>query len=749
MAFPAVQHHHDVTILTSLASLSNEMPNALLNRLLENWVVLPEEWEETPVEIREELARLGTPDPLIGELVDRHLLTPFQAEAIRKGMDSELIIGQYRLLEPIGRGGMGTVYRAEHVHLRRQVAVKVMTRAVESNERLLHRFYAEARAVARLQHPNIVACLDAGRHTSQDRPARDYFVMELIPGADLLETTRSKGVLSPGRVCDLFRQVAEALAEAHRLGLVHRDIKPSNILITPDWQAKLLDFGLALQPHSRLTEPGTVLGTVGYMAPEQAYAPHQVDARADLFGLGATMYLALTGREPFPETGNLLRDLNKRLSAPALDVRLARPEVPLELAELVAKLTDPDPDKRYQSARLVAGVLVGLRRWVSSSEGTVEGAEAPARVLIVDDDPFIRTLVREVLDDCLCTEAEDGSEAWAELERTKYDLVVLDINLPGLSGTELLTKIRSLSTNGGAPRVLVMSGDIPMEALGGLLIDGADDFIDKPFTASGFRSRAKGLTRRTATANRTAASAAATATKTLTLSMTETTRTPPPQGSVVLQDVQLSPADPLAFGMCRLLEETGLTTPGYHERLGRYIRALIAKVPDDGEYVRLKDARYLSLLMTVAPIHDAGRLVVPSSILMKPSRLDADEMNIVHTHTVIGSQVLIDIAARLPLTLPDMTMAAEVVRHHHEHWNGNGYPDGLAGREIPLSARVVAIVSVYEALRTRRPHRPPLTHSRATRMITAESPGQFDPTLLTAFSAAASQFEQIFLQHPR
>ena len=744
MASPAVQPMHDVTVLTSLSSLTLDLPNPLLNRLLENWVVLPEEWEETPAEVREELARLAAPDPLIRELVDRHLLTPFQAEAIRKGMESELVIGQYRLLEPIGRGGMGTVYRAEHVHLRRQVAVKVMTRAVESNDRLLHRFYAEARAVARLQHPNIVACLDAGRYTVQDRPARDYFVMELIPGTDLFETVRNKGMMSPARVCELFRQVAEALAEAHRLGLVHRDIKPSNILITPDWQAKLLDFGLALQPHSRLTEPGTVLGTVGYMAPEQAYAPHQVDARADLFGLGATMYLALTGREPFPETGNLLRDLNKRLTAPALDVRQARPEVPYELADLVAKLTDPDPDKRYQSARLVAGVLMGLRRWVSPEGAIGEAKETPTRVLIVDDDPSIRALVREVLDDCLCREVEDGYQAWAELERTPFDLVVLDINLPGLSGTELLTKIRTLSSSGGAPRVLVMSGDIPLEALGGLLIDGADDFLEKPFTASAFRSRARSLTRRSTAKHDTAST-----TKTITLSVADTTRTPPPLHAMAEPGVQLSPADPLAYGMCLLLEQTGLTAPGYHERVCRYVRALAAKTMEEGEYARLKDPRYLSLLVTVAPIHDIGRLVVPSAILMKPGRLDADEMNIVQTHSVIGSQVLIDIAGRLSATLPDLSMAAEIVRHHHERWDGNGYPDALVRNEIPLSARVVAIVSVYEALRTRRPHRPPLTHNRAVQMIVAESHAHFDPVLVTAFSKAASQFEQIYLQHPR
>jgi HD-GYP domain-containing protein (c-di-GMP phosphodiesterase class II) len=219
------------------------------------------------------------------------------------------------------------------------------------------------------------------------------------------------------------------------------------------------------------------------------------------------------------------------------------------------------------------------------------------------------------------------------------------------------------------------------------------------------------------------------------------TVTPPPQTRA---DQDLSPADPLAYAACRLLEETGLTRPGYHARLGRYLRALAAAAPDHGEYSRLKTGRFLGMLCAVASVHDVGQLVVPTHVLMKPERLTADEHAVVQTHPVIGSQVLIDIAARLPVTLPDLTLAAEVVRHHHERWDGAGYPDGLAGAEIPLAARAVAVASVYEALRSRRPHRPALGHARAVRQITAESPGQFDPTLVTAFAAVAARFDEVF-----
>jgi response regulator RpfG family c-di-GMP phosphodiesterase len=549
--------------------------------------------------------------------------------------------------------------------------------------------------------------------------------------------------------------VAEGLAEAHRLGLVHRDIKPSNVLVTPDWQAKLLDFGLALQPTLNVTEPGTLLGTVGYMAPEQAQNPHAVDARADLFSLGATMYWALAGREPYPQTGNMARDLHVRLNAPPAEVRLARPEVPPELADLIAKLTDPDPDRRYQSARAVAGALAGLTRWVAAADVAHDPSGPPAlpRVLIADDDAGVRAVVRAMLADCDCHEAADGREAWRALEEIPYDLLVLDVNLPGASGPDLLGRLRRVHPDGDGPRVLVISGDLPPEALGGLLLDGADDFLEKPFTPAAVRSRARGLLCRRAAATPTpppdqtpspVARTAIPVRDTVRVTMSDMVRpapTPPPQTRA---DLDLSAADPLAFAACRLLEETGLVRPGYHARIGRYLRALAAAAPDHGEYSRLKTQRFLTMLAAVAPVHDVGQLVVPTHILMKPDRLTPDEHAVVQTHTVIGSQVLIDIAARLPTTLPDLTLAAEVVRHHHERWDGAGYPDGLAGAEVPLAARAVAVASVYEALRSRRPHRPALGHVRAVRQITAESPGQFDPALVAAFAAAAPRFDEVF-----
>jgi len=706
-------------------------PASRVTRLIEQWVVLPEEWDELPPDLRDDIlsGHHGT-DPLT-RLVEHHLLTRYQADTIRAGGESELVLGHYRLLDVLGRGGMGTVYKAEHLHLRRQVALKVMSRTTETNPRLLHRFYGEARAVAKLQHPNIVGCLDAGRHTPAAGSApRDYYVMELISGADLQSSVATNGPLEPGRACDLFRQIAEALAEAHRCGLVHRDIKPGNILITPDWQAKLLDFGLALRPQHRMTEPGLLLGTLGYMAPEQAQNSLEVDARADLFSLGATLYWALTGREPFPETGHLLRDLNARLAAGALDPRRARPELPDELAQLVVRLTDRDPERRYQSARAVASTLAGFGRWVASRDAT-ERTQKP-RVLVVEDDPRLRRLMVGLLRDCTVVEAGDGRAAWAELEKAPFDLLVLDVNLPLMSGPELLAKLRGDDKLRERTRTLMVSGDMPSESLGGYLMTGADDYLEKPFLPPAFQARTRALLGR-----KPAAPA------------------PAPRGPAAPESVlapgaeKVNPGEPLAFVLCRLLEEIGVVVRGYHDRIGRYVTALCAAAPEQGEYARLRNPAFVELLVRAAPLHDCGMLLLPNSVLQKPAALEPEELAVVQQHTVLGAQVIADTANRWPVALPELGLAGEVVRAHHEKWDGSGYPDGLAGDAIPLAARAVALCSVYETLRTRRPHRPALTHNQVVRLLTTDAPGEFDPTLVTAFISVARKFDEIYQSSKR
>ncbi|WP_088253367.1 protein kinase domain-containing protein [Fimbriiglobus ruber] len=733
--------------LVLLETVDLEIPKArpvdaavskLLAWMLDTWVVLPEEWDELSQLVRSNIQNSATIEELTNQLVAHKLLTRFQADLLHRGKWDELILGHYRLLGQIGRGGMGVVYCAEHLYLRRRVAIKVTTQMIEDNPRLLHRFYAESRAVARLRHPNIVTCLDSGRHQWADstKPPRDYFVMELLNGQDLFSLVRTTGPLPVYRVATLFRQIADALAEAHRHGLVHRDIKPPNIFVTPDWQAKLLDFGLALQPHRQLTEPGALLGTVGYMAPEQAKDAHAVDGRADLFSLGATMFLAATGAEPFPESGNVLADLGRRLTGAPPDVLTVRPELPVDLAALIQKLMETNPEDRFPSAAALSAALVPFTRWTPHEAVAADGREKATRVLAVGPDDTTRNYLEALLgDEFRVFWARSSKDMLTVLERRAVDLVVIDVASPDSGVAELLATIRA-HTPDPELKILLVSRDTPTETLGGLLACGADDFLAHPFRPVEFRSRVRALLGRRKAA--------------------QDTSTPGPGTRPV--DITVTPAvgahAPVAHpwnvmitAVAELLAESGYLAAGFQHRISRYVQALAVMTDPEGEYARLQDAAYVNVLTVAAPLYDIGLLVLPGGLVMKPGRLDADEQMVMQTHVSIGAGLMGGMAAKLPTESAGLAVAADLIRGHHERWDGSGYPDQLAGSEIPLAARVTAVASVYDALRSRRPYRPALSHAHAVRVIANESPGRFDPAILAAFAASAPRFEDVFKRY--
>lgn len=777
MAYQSVLNSSETKIL-DLSSIPKNPGPILLQLLFDRMVVLPEEWEEQPAHVREEIYAIDKPSDLIEKLVSLFLLTSYQAETIASGRVEDLVVGHYRLLEPLGQGGMGTVYRVEHVHLRRILALKVLADGFEGNRTLLNRFFLEARAVARLQHPNLVSCLDAGRHESKGlgRPVRCYYVMELIPGQDLGKLVIAKGPIPVNRAAGLFRQVAQALAEAHRHQLIHRDIKPGNILVTPDWQAKVLDFGLALHPHHQLTNPGEVLGTVGYMAPEQANHASAVDARADLFSMGAALFLALTGYEPFPDSGNAIRDLVPRLTAPPPRIRSLRPELPAELDVLVARLMDPNPDSRFPSAFSVGIALAPFVRWRPPEKTEITAPVVRKnRVLVADDDANIRTIIRMALkDEFECFECADGLEVMNVLEAERFDLLTIDLNMPRLDGASVIERVRSSTVNADT-MILMCSGEAPAETLGGLLLSGADDFIQKPISLSELRSRVRGLLKRradrmnvkateTKAAGRTPIPSRPIRTaETVRIGVNALTRTLPSNeadidlevaksvfGTTSLASDLWQPGALVLASMCtNMLEEANIVTRGHGARLSQYVNSLAAATLNQGEYARLNDSTFLEMLATVAPLHDIGSLVIPGNIFQKPGPFSADERMVVQTHTTVGSEIIAEVAAKYAQSQPYLILAAEVVRSHHERWDGTGYPDSLAKQNIPLSARVIGLVTVYDALRSRRPFRPALNHTRAVKMISEECPHQFDPVLLAAFVAGAGQFERIFQQHVR
>jgi serine/threonine protein kinase len=297
------------------------------------------------------------PARLAGVLVRDGVLTQFQAEQFLQGKWRRFTIGKYKVLERLGQGGMGSVYLCEHKLMRRRVAVKVLPTAKADDTSSLERFYREARAVAALDHPNIVRAYDI----DQDDKLH-FLVMEHVDGSSLQEIVKKVGPMDVLRACHYIRQAALGLQHAHEsAGLVHRDIKPGNILVDRNGIVKVLDMGLARFFHDEedvLTRKyeENVLGTADYLAPEQALDSHSVDIRADIYSLGATFYFCMTGRRPFEE-GSVAQKLIWHQTRQPKPLRQLRPEIPEGVAAVVEKMMAKDPGHRYSTPAEVADAL--------------------------------------------------------------------------------------------------------------------------------------------------------------------------------------------------------------------------------------------------------------------------------------------------------------------------------------------------------------------------------------------------------
>ncbi|MDP7277528.1 MAG: protein kinase [Planctomycetaceae bacterium] len=257
-------------------------------------------------------------------------------------------IGPYAIVRLLGSGGMGSVYLASHQDTGQTVALKVLGQQHMADPHLLQRFQLEARAAQQLTHPNIVAVYEAA---TVDEIS--YIAQEFVDGIDIERLLQQRGRLTPARCLDIVRQVARALHHAHQQGIIHRDVKPSNLLITSDGTAKLADMGLARSVDhtgdSRATMAGTVVGTVDYIAPEQADDSRAADARCDIYSLGCSWYEMLTGSPPFPD-GNLTEKINAHATQPPPNPRDINPEVSEATVAVLNRMMAKSPDRRHQSA---------------------------------------------------------------------------------------------------------------------------------------------------------------------------------------------------------------------------------------------------------------------------------------------------------------------------------------------------------------------------------------------------------------
>ncbi len=353
-------------------------------------------------------------------------------------------IAHYRILSPLGQGGMGEVFLAEDTTLHRKVALKVLLPEVASDSDKLKRFLQEARAASALSHPNAAHIYEIGEENG-----RHFLAMEYIEG-ETLEKKLAGEPMPVAAIVAIAAQVVDALDAAHARGIVHRDIKPANLMIDPRGHVKVLDFGLAKilpgggEGHlssrdETITSGGVVLGTVSYMSPEQALG-RDIDQRTDLFSLGVVLYQMASGKLPFA-AASAQETLARILQSPPESLCRLNYELPAEFERIVKKCLEKDRARRYQSARELLVDLRNLER-APAAERARSGA---IRAAIVDDEELARHLLREYLHQAggveVIAECANGFEAVKAIAEGKPDLIFLDVQMPKLDGFEVLELI--------------------------------------------------------------------------------------------------------------------------------------------------------------------------------------------------------------------------------------------------------------------------------------------------------------------
>lgn len=332
---------------------------AFLDLVRKSGLVESERLDGALQELRATGQHNSEPAQLAEYLVQRGMLTAFQAEQLLAGRWKGFFISKYKILQRLGSGGMGMVFLAEHKYMKRLVALKVLPRSRTGESSALERFYREAKAIAALDHPNVVRAYDLDQEGDLH-----FLVMEYVDGFSLQELVKGHGSFDVTRAAHYLYQAAKGLQHAFSVGLIHRDIKPANLLVSRAGLVKLLDLGLArffLDDQDALTRKydEKVLGTADYLAPEQAVDSHVVDIRADIYSLGATFYYVLAGHPPFPE-GTVAQKLIWHQTKMPRPIRELRPDVPELFADLLQRMLAKKPQDRPQTPEEVARTLEPL-----------------------------------------------------------------------------------------------------------------------------------------------------------------------------------------------------------------------------------------------------------------------------------------------------------------------------------------------------------------------------------------------------
>jgi eukaryotic-like serine/threonine-protein kinase len=348
------------------------VPPDFLDLIRRSGVLSDRQFEDVGARVRAGEYPTGT-RALADRLVAERILTEFQADRLLKGKTHGLIVGRYVILDRLGQGGRGRVYKAQHRLMGRLAALKVIAPQIASRASSIARFYREMRLIGRLDHPNVIRAFDADQIGELL-----YIVMEYVTGRSLDHVMNERGPLPAREVIDYMAQAALGLAHAHERGIVHRDVKPPNLLLSEEGQIKVLDLGLSALMEADnaatfATAAGQIVGTVHYMSPEQAVALN-LDGRSDLFSLGCTMYQLLSGRLPFP--GETVAEcIALRVMGRSTPITDFRTDLSASLVQVLGKLMARRTEDRFQTAAEAAEALQAL----ADQEAGARPAPSPER----------------------------------------------------------------------------------------------------------------------------------------------------------------------------------------------------------------------------------------------------------------------------------------------------------------------------------------------------------------------------------
>jgi putative two-component system response regulator len=443
----------------------------------------------------------------------------------------------------------------------------------------------------------------------------------------------------------------------------------------------------------------------------------------------------LTGEAPYPFRANIGLALQSLQEEPPRRLSELRPDAPPELDALVASMLERDSSLR-PTPLAVSTALTPLTvpprpsgvRTVTPGHLLRRKDAVRQRVLLVSADPARRQM-RSAIESlgCLCLEVPDTHTALEAAHRMTLDVAVID--LPGAEALELGGKLREVDTALYLKVIVVSPEGSPVEALP----RGVDDYLNRPFDLRQLQARALQALRVKEEQDRTRA---------LAEQFQQSTRQLEQSLEASKTDVRQA-HDAILFAMAKMAESRDGETPGHLRRLQRYATLLAKEASRERPWAGLVDGRFLSQLERCVVLHDIGKIGLPDDILLKPAALTDEERRLVQTHPLIGDRILECLASEHGSAFDFLVMARGIVRHHHERFDGSGYPEGLIGEGIPPAARLTALADVYDALRRERLHKPALPHARAVAII-LKSTGQFDPTLVTAFATCHAEFERIY-----